>query len=71
MVILLLLTLATGPLYKFDVGTTACIYRIQETVTIRHRATVGNWHWYYVDNSRGVKWRAGEMSLKPGKCDKR
>jgi len=69
--ILLLLSLATVPLYKYEVDTLACIYTIQETVYIRSRATVGNWHWYYVHNARGVKWRAGEMSLKPGKCYKR
>jgi len=69
--LLLLLTLATVPMYKFNAGDFACVYRVNTTIYIRDRALIRGQHLYYGYDSVGQKWRVSELMLDPGKCYKR
>jgi len=68
--LLLLLSLTTGPLYAFNVGDFACVYRVNTTIYIHDRAIINGQHMYYgYSSTRG--WKVSERMLKPGKCLKR
>jgi len=66
---LLLLSLATGPMYKHEVGDFACIYRVPETIYIYDRSILNGQRIYYGYNSRGRDWKVSEVMLIAGKCE--